>query len=72
MEIYHLTKIGKALANNYRSSNNDPKWLVIHFLDKRGVATKEQIYENVPNVNSVTLAKLRIKRVIAVEEGVSV
>ena len=71
MEIYRLSGRGRALAHNYRNPPT-PEWGVIHFLNKRGMATKEQIYENVPGASSATLAKLRIKRIIAGETGVSV
>lgn len=71
MEIYRLTSRGERLAHSYRSPPT-PAWGVIHFLNKRGMATKEQIIENVPGATSVTLTKLRMKRVIAEETGVNV
>lgn len=71
MEIYRLTSRGERLAHSH-SNPQTPPWGVIHFLNRRGMATKEQILENVPYATSVTLSKLRIKKVIAEETGVNV
>lgn len=71
MEIYRLTNMGERLAHSYKSPPT-PAWGVIHFLNKRGMATREQIIENVPGATSLTLAKLKIKRVVAEETGVNV
>ena len=71
MEIYRLTSRGERLAHSH-SNPQTPAWGVIHFLNRRGQATKEQIVENVPYATSVTLAKLRMKRVIIEETGVNV
>ncbi len=71
MEIYRLSKLGRQLASNYKAPGT-PEWGVIHFLNKRGVATKEQIYENVSGATSSILIKLRIKKIIVGEAGVSV
>lgn len=71
MEIYRLTSMGERLAHSHRSPQT-PAWGVIHFLNRRGMATKEQIIENVPGATSVTLTKLRMKRVVVEESGVNV
>lgn len=71
MEIYRLTNMGERLAHSYKSPPT-PAWGVIHFLNKRGMATREQIIENVPGATSLTLAKLRNKRVVIEETGVNV
>ena len=71
MEIYRLTSRGERFAHSH-SNPDTPAWGVIHFLNKRGLATKEQIIENVPYATSVTLAKLRMKKVVAEETGVNV
>ena len=63
MEIYRLTDRGDQLARSYRSPDT-PAWRVIHFLRKRGVATKEQILDNVPYATSMTLLKLKHKRIV--------
>ncbi len=71
MEIYRLTSRGERLAHSYRSPRTPP-WGVIHFLNKRSAATKEQVLENVPGATSGTLMKLRIKRIITEETEVNV
>ena len=71
MDIYRLTARGESLAHSYRSPRS-PAWGVIHFLNKRGLATKEQILANVPEATALTLYKLRWKRIIKGETEVSV
>lgn len=71
MEIYHLTARGEELAHSFRNPRT-PEWAVIHFLNKRGSATKEQIYEGVPSASSSTLARLAIRRIISVDRRVEV
>lgn len=71
MEIYRLSNMGQRLAHSYRAPRT-PAWGVIYFLDKNGVATKEQILERVPGATSVTLAKLRLRHIVTEETGVNV
>ena len=71
MEIYRLTDRGKRLAHSYRAPRT-PAWGVIYFLNKRDVATKQQILDYVPEATSQTLAKLKIKRIVTEEMGVDV
>ena len=71
MEIYRLISRGDQLAHSYRAPKTAP-WGVIFFLKSRGVATKEQILDNVPAATSITLQKLKYKRIIAEEAGVNV
>ncbi len=71
MELYRLTRIGEKLVHSYRSPQTPP-WGVIHFLNKRSIATKEQILANVPGATSLTLAKLKRKRIIAEGTGVDI
>ena len=71
MEIYHLTARGEKLAHSYRFPDT-PAWKVIHFLKKRNAATKEQILDNVPYATSLTLTKLKYKRIIAEDTGITV
>lgn len=72
MQIYRLTKIGERLAHSYRSPPDNPKWNVIHFLNRRGEATKEQILVYVPSATSQTLIELTSKKIIMEETGVNV
>ncbi|KKL98818.1 hypothetical protein LCGC14_1820670 [marine sediment metagenome] len=71
MEIYRLTRLGSQLAHSYNNERT-PMWGVIHYLNRKGVATKEQILEHVPYATSTTIAKLRWKRVISEDTGVTV
>lgn len=71
MEIYRLSSRGEELAHSYRSPRT-AEWAVIHFLNKRGMATKEQIYEYVPSASSSTLAKLSIRGIIIGGRSVNV
>lgn len=70
MEIYRLTPRGEQLAHSYRAPRK-AEWGVIFFLNKRHAATKEQILDNVPGATSMTLMKLRVKRIISEETTVS-
>ncbi len=63
MEVYVLADRGRMLAHSRRSPPT-PEWGVIHHLAKVGVATREQLIEYIPGLTSVTLAKLRSKRII--------
>ena len=63
MDIYSLTPRGSALAHSYRYPES-PAWKVIFFLSKRGYATSDVIYQNVPESNRITLAKLSRKGII--------
>lgn len=71
IEIYRLTARGEALAHSYRSPRS-PEWAVIHFLNRRGAATKDMIFDNVPSASSSTLAKLSIKNIIVGGRSVTV
>ena len=72
MQIYRLTNVGERLAHSYRSPADNPRWAVIHFLKRRGEATKEQILMYVPSATSQTLAELMGKRIIVETTGVNV
>ena len=63
MEIYSLTNRGRRLAHNIRAPRT-PEYGIIFFLNKRGLASKEQILEYVPGATGSMLAKLRLKKVI--------
>lgn len=71
MEIYRLSERGERLAHSYRAPRT-AAWGVIYFLKRRGVATKEQILDNVPYATSLTLMKLKLKRIVVEETGVNV
>lgn len=71
MNIYRLTSRGEELASSYRSPRT-PEWAVIHYLKRRGSATKEMIFNGVPSASSATLAKLSIKNIIASDRRVGV
>lgn len=63
IEIYRLSGRGEELAHSFRNPRT-PGWAVVHFLAKRGSATKEQIFEYVPSASSSTLAKLSMRGII--------
>ena len=71
MEIYRLSSRGEELAHSFRSPRT-PEWAVVHFLAKRGGATKETILEYVPSASSLTLAKLRMRGIIVGGTAVNV
>ncbi|KKN79346.1 hypothetical protein LCGC14_0341280 [marine sediment metagenome] len=71
MEVYRLTTRGQQLAHSYRAART-PAWSIIFFLSKRHMATKEQILANVPDATSMTLTKLKYKRIVTEETGVDV
>jgi hypothetical protein len=71
IQIYTLTRIGKAMARSIKSPDSS-SWKVIHFLDGVGSATREQISEycglGTGEASSVLL-KLRYKHIIAEQTG---
>ena len=71
MEIYRLSKLGYALSHSTRNPST-PEWNVIHYLSRMHAASKEKILREVPHVTASTLARLRMKRIIIEETGVSV
>lgn len=71
MEIYRLSKLGYALSHSTRSPQT-PEWSVIHYLARMHSASKEKLLAELPGVTSTTLARLRIKRILVEETGVSV
>ena len=71
MEIYRLSARGEELSHSYRSPRS-PEWAVIHFLSKRGTATREQVFEYVPSASSSTLAKLSIRGIIIGGKGAGI
>ena len=71
MDIYRLTGRGEDLAHSYRSPRT-PEWAVIHFLSRRGAATKEMIFDNVPSASSSTLARLSLRNIITSGKGVNI
>ncbi len=74
MEIYRLTGLGRALSHNIKSPPT-PEWKVIHFLAKHGRGTKEQMSSYLgisAGQVSAALARLRFKRVVVEETGVTV
>ncbi len=74
IQIYGLTGIGQKLAHSIRSPDTS-EWRIIHFLDRVGRATKEQIIDYCgasPTEISVNLRKLKSRRIVAEESEVSV
>jgi len=71
MAIYRLSPLGYRLSHNIRHEDK-PEWGVIYYLSRMHVATKEKIIAEVPGATPITLAKLRLKRVIVEESGVDV
>lgn len=71
MEIYRLSKLGYALSHSTRNPDT-PEWRVIHYLNRMHTASKEKITTEVAGVSSATLARLRQKRILLEETGVSV
>lgn len=71
VEIYRLSQIGYALSHSTRNPPT-PEWGVIHYLARMHSASKEKLVSEVPGVTSTTLARLRIKRILVEETGVSV
>jgi hypothetical protein len=63
LEIYRLTGRGEELAHAVRSPRT-PEWAVIHYLNRQGVATKEQVLTYVPSASTMTLMKLRMRGLI--------
>lgn len=71
MEIYRLSRLGYALSHSMRNPQT-PEWNVIHYLGKMHSASKEKILAEVPGASTMTLARLRIKRILIEETGVQV
>ena len=71
MEIYRLSRLGYALSHSTRSPKT-PEWNVIHYLARMHSASKSKILAEVPDVTTTTLARLRIKKILIEESGVSV
>ena len=71
MDVYRLTDRGEELAHSYRSPRTPP-WAVIHFLNRQGAATREQIFEYVPSASTSTLQRLHMKGIIQGGRSVSV
>lgn len=71
MQIYRLSKLGYALSHSTRNPPT-PEWNVIHYLGRMHSASKEKLLSEVAGVTSATLARLRIKRILIEETGVSV
>lgn len=71
MEIYRLSKLGYALSHSTRYPDT-PEWHIIHYLNRMHTASKEKILSEVSGATSATLARLRQKRILLEETGVSV
>ncbi len=71
MEIYRLSKLGYALSHSTRSPAT-PEWGVIHYLARMHSAPKEKILAEVAGASSTVLQRLRMKRILVEETGVSV
>ena len=71
MEIYRLSARGEELSHSFRHPRT-PEWAVIHYINRFGVRTKEQIYEDVPSASSSTLAKLSMKGIIIGGKGAGI
>lgn len=56
MKIYRLTQLGKRAARNVRSPDTSA-WRCVHYLDRVGHATGEQLTEE--GVTAGDMAKLR-------------
>ena len=74
MEIYRLTNRGYMLSHSTKSPHT-PEWRIIHHLAKVGHSTKEGLVGYLglgEGEASRALSKLKIKRIIMDETGVSV
>lgn len=71
MQIYRLSKLGYMLSRSTRNPPT-PEWGVIHYLGKMHAASREKILTEVPSATSATLARLRAKRILMEETGVTV
>jgi len=71
MEIYRLSQIGYALSHSVRNPDT-PEWRVIHYLAKMHSASKEKLMAEVSGVTPSTLSRLRMRRILIEETGVSV
>lgn len=71
MEIYRLSNLGYALSHSTHNPDT-PEWRIIHYLSRMHSASKEKLLSEVPGTSSITLSKLRMKRVLIEETGVSV
>lgn len=71
MEIYSLSKLGYALSHSTRNPPT-PEWNIIHYLAKMHSASKEKILAEVSGASTTALARLRMKRILIEETGVSV
>ena len=71
MEIYRLSRLGYALAHSTRNPPT-PEWAVIHYLDRMHSASKEKIISEVGGATPSILARLRVKKILVEETGVSV
>lgn len=71
MEIYRLSRLGYTLSHSTRNPPT-PEWAVIHYLSKIHSASKDKILAEVPGATTTTLARLRMKRILVEETGVSV
>lgn len=71
MEIYRLSRLGYALSHSTRNPDT-PEWKVIHYLNRQHSASKEKILSEVAGADTGTLARLRHKKILIEETGVSV
>ena len=71
MEIYSLSKRGYALSHSTRYPPT-PEWGVIHYLAKMHSASGEKLKREVFGVTSMTLAKLRLKKILVTDKGIEV
>jgi len=64
MEVLQLTPKGIALSHSVNDPDT-PGWRVIHYMAKhRYQATKDQIFQYVPDVDSGTIASLKVKGIV--------
>ncbi len=71
MEIYRLSGFGYKLSHSM-SHPQTPEWAVIHYLSRMHSASKEKIMADVPGVDTTVLRRLRMKRILVEETGVSI
>ena len=73
MRIYSLTPLGKRMARSTMSQDS-PGWRVIHYLDKVGQSTSEQVaqYCGLTHIQAgMALRKLQQKGIVA-EAGAAI
>ncbi len=71
MIIYSLSSRGYALSHSTRNPRT-PEWAVIHYLARMHSASGEKIMRELPGVTSGTIARLRLKKILVTDTGITV